>query len=296
MVSTSARRVWRCRAPQDHDTSDWRCLRRGRPVEAVARSRDHRQGSPGHWSLCSVRTGDQCSSYYMCGSARQCEIGGARLDLVRIYQPSAGRLHTRLLALSRDKSVQSSAESVTRTLQCPRETRRGIQYAHAPVPRPRMAIARAGALAVALGALIAASVTSTASATSSDHGRPAPGPVVATSAGPVRGLSTGATVQYRGIPYAAPPVGDLRWRPPHPVARHRGVLDDLIRAALRPASLAVRARPAPPRTASTSMCMNPRAGHGRRSCRSWCAFMVAGSSSGRARALTRPRWSATARW
>ena len=94
-----------------------------------------------------------------------------------------------------------------------------------PFPRPRMAIARAGALAVALCAHIAASVTSTASATSSDHGRPAPGPVVATSAGPVRGLSTGATVQYRGIPYAAPPVDDLRWRPPRPVARHRGVLD-----------------------------------------------------------------------
>ena len=28
---------------------------------------------------------------------------------------------------------------------------------------------------------------------------------------------------YQGIPYAAPPVGDLRWRPPHPPSKWDGV-------------------------------------------------------------------------
>lgn len=46
---------------------------------------------------------------------------------------------------------------------------------------------------------------------------------VRTDAGLVRGVvETGLTV-YRGIPFAAPPVGDLRWREPAPVPTWRGV-------------------------------------------------------------------------
>lgn len=54
----------------------------------------------------------------------------------------------------------------------------------------------------------------------------APGsPVVATDTGPVRGVATGPMQEFRGIPYAAAPVGDLRWRPPQEHERWDGVRD-----------------------------------------------------------------------
>ena len=48
-------------------------------------------------------------------------------------------------------------------------------------------------------------------------------PVAETASGLVEGeAATGITV-YRGVPYAAPPVGDLRWRAPQPAAHWGGV-------------------------------------------------------------------------
>ena len=38
--------------------------------------------------------------------------------------------------------------------------------------------------------------------------------IVTTDRGPVRGVVTTTLRMYLGIPYAAPPVGKLRWRPP----------------------------------------------------------------------------------
>jgi para-nitrobenzyl esterase len=45
--------------------------------------------------------------------------------------------------------------------------------------------------------------------------------VVPTNEGPVRGAESAAVKEYLSIPYAAPPVGELRWRPPQPHARWR---------------------------------------------------------------------------
>ena len=44
-----------------------------------------------------------------------------------------------------------------------------------------------------------------------------------TRAGAIAGLQIGSVKAFLGIPYAAPPVGDRRWRPPQPVAPWPGV-------------------------------------------------------------------------
>jgi para-nitrobenzyl esterase len=46
---------------------------------------------------------------------------------------------------------------------------------------------------------------------------------VSVTGGQVSGASDEAVTAYLGIPYAAPPVGDLRWRPPQPVVPWEGV-------------------------------------------------------------------------
>ena len=47
--------------------------------------------------------------------------------------------------------------------------------------------------------------------------------VVCTQSGQLLGAVDGSYRFFRGIPFAAPPVGDLRWRPPAPPAKWQGV-------------------------------------------------------------------------
>ena len=54
---------------------------------------------------------------------------------------------------------------------------------------------------------------------------PGTAPIVTTDNGAVRGLIVPGGYVFRGLPYAAPPTGDLRWRPPRPPADWPGVRD-----------------------------------------------------------------------
>lgn len=67
-----------------------------------------------------------------------------------------------------------------------------------------------------------------------------PAPVVEAPAGAVRGEAAGELNVFRGVPFAAPPVGALRWRPPAPLQPWAGVREarDFGPACLQP-------RPAP---------------------------------------------------
>jgi len=57
------------------------------------------------------------------------------------------------------------------------------------------------------------------------HGGYGRGPVVYTDKGAVRGFVKNGVNVFLGIPYAAPPVGNLRWRPPQPAQRWKGTRD-----------------------------------------------------------------------
>lgn len=48
-------------------------------------------------------------------------------------------------------------------------------------------------------------------------------PIVKTETGQVQGITQSGTQRFLGIPYAAPPTGDLRWQAPRPAATWSGI-------------------------------------------------------------------------
>ena len=81
--------------------------------------------------------------------------------------------------------------------------------------RPGLPRAACGLAAVAVAAALLATA-----------GAQAQSPPVTTTYGVVQGNSPDANgiISFKGIPFAAPPVGPLRWRPPQPPAPYAGVL------------------------------------------------------------------------
>ncbi|WP_371649544.1 MULTISPECIES: carboxylesterase/lipase family protein [unclassified Streptomyces] len=77
-------------------------------------------------------------------------------------------------------------------------------------------------LFVSFLALLCLAVAVPAGAGAGAPGDPA---VVSTDAGRLRGVVTDRGRAFLGVPFAAPPVGERRWRPPQPVAAWTGIRD-----------------------------------------------------------------------
>ena len=106
---------------------------------------------------------------------------------------------------------------------------------------PTAAICFCAALTALSLAVIGAMGLSTGAAAERSGGAP----IVAIKGGAVRGLAVPGGYTFRGLPYAAPPTGSLRWRPPQPPADWKGIRDATQFAPSCPQSASPFAPPAP---------------------------------------------------
>ena len=94
--------------------------------------------------------------------------------------------------------------------------------------RHRRCVSRPSALTFArqfaLGSWLAATVIASPAGAEEENSR-TNGPVVWSAEGPVQGFVRNGVGSFLGTPYAAPPVGELRWRPPQPVEHWRALRD-----------------------------------------------------------------------
>lgn len=97
-----------------------------------------------------------------------------------------------------------------------------------------LAIVAICAITLGTGALASAAEKSLYAQATSSHGHHGHGkangskaktPAIVTASGPLKGIIVGNISEFLGIPYAAPPVGNLRWTPPQPFGPWQGLLD-----------------------------------------------------------------------
>ena len=72
-----------------------------------------------------------------------------------------------------------------------------------------------------LGALIA-SLVFNANADVYSESRP----IIDIKNGKLQGVETNGMLAFKNIPYAAPPIGELRWRPPQSAKNWEGIRDN----------------------------------------------------------------------
>ena len=111
---------------------------------------------------------------------------------------------------------------------------------------------RRASLAAACSAALAAltltatgAAAATVGAATAHAGSGGANPIVRTDDGFVRGMAVGAVDEFLGIPYAAPPTGNLRWRPPAPPTAWDGVRDATQFGASCPQQPSLFAPPGP---------------------------------------------------
>lgn len=75
-------------------------------------------------------------------------------------------------------------------------------------------------VALVIGILLTTSTSATETGVAT---LPPGGPVVTTQSGDIQGVSENNVFAFKGIPYAAPPVGDGRWREPQPAVAWQGM-------------------------------------------------------------------------
>ena len=117
--------------------------------------------------------------------------------------------------------------------------------------RTLLAACCAALAALTLAATGATAAKAGAAAAASAHGG---GPIVTTDDGAVRGVVVPGGYTFRGLPYAAPPTGNLRWRPrPHQPTGTGSAMPPNSRQAARSRCRTHPCRPArSARTACTS--------------------------------------------